>query len=94
MSRGGKRPGAGGKRKPPAQAPEGATMLQLLTMVATGQLDATAVQVRAAIAALRYGADDDKEAEVEKATSRLYAPSKVPLMLVVAKGKKDTEGSK
>lgn len=86
MSRGGKRPGAGGKRKPPAQAPEGATMLQFLVMVATGQLDATAVQVRAAIAALRFGADDDTKTDpVEDAAKGLYAPSSVPLRLVVSK---------
>ena len=59
-NRGGARPGAGRKRKPPVLivpagvdigAPE---VLRLLQDVALGRIDANSNQVRAAVAALRY----------------------------------------
>lgn len=53
---GGARPGAGRKPKPkPEPVPLGdRDMLQLLQDVALGRVDATALQVRAAIAAVQY----------------------------------------
>lgn len=54
---GGARPGAGRKKKQPdAPAPVEGTkdMLELLQDIALGKVDATTVQVRAAIAAVQY----------------------------------------
>lgn len=54
---GGARPGAGRKAKPKPPAvmvPTETDMLELLQKVALGHIDATTVQVRAAIAAVQY----------------------------------------
>lgn len=93
---GGARPGAGRK---PAEKPETPVlpemdMLAMLQKVALGQVDATALQVRAAIAAVQYthtkrGDGGKKEAQDEaakKVASRFS--SAPPPKLVAAGGKK------
>lgn len=72
---GGARPGAGRKPKPkPEPVPLGdRDMLQLLQDVALGRVDATALQVRAAIAAVQYthtkkGDGGKKEEAADKAS--------------------------
>lgn len=98
---GGARPGAGRPRKTPAveqqKAPtpvEATDMLDMLKKVALGQVEATALQVRAAIAAVQYthikaGDGGKKEAQqeaAEKVASR-FAPAPPP-RLVASGGKK------
>ncbi len=73
---GGPRPGAGRKPKPkpaPVVITEAGDMLELLQKVALGHLDATSLQVRAAIAAVQYthtkrgdGGKRDEEADRAK----------------------------
>lgn len=76
---GGARPGAGRKPKAapvcvPVEA-EGRDMLQLLQDVALGRIEASTIQVRAAIAAVQYthtkradgGKKEEKQAAAEKA---------------------------
>lgn len=98
---GGARPGAGRPRKTPAveqqKAPtpvKAKDMLDLLQQVALGKVDATPLQVRAAIAAVQYthvkaGDGGKKEAQqeaAEKVASR-FAPAPPP-RLVASGGKK------
>lgn len=90
---GGARAGAGRPRKPKdetAKAPppliEADDMLDLLQKVALGQVEATALQVRAAIAAVQYthpkkaegGKKGERSAAAKKASSGKYAPSAAP----------------
>lgn len=90
---GGARPGAGRPRKkqddtPKAPPPQikAEDMLDLLQKVALGQVEATALQVRAAIAAVQYThpkkAEGGKKAErsvaAKKASSGKYAPGAAP----------------
>ena len=98
---GGARPGAGRPRKTPAVEQQSAPipvkatdMLDMLQQVALGQVDATPLQVRAAIAAVQYthvkaGEGGKKEAQqeaAEKVASR-FAPAPPP-RLVASGGKK------
>lgn len=90
---GGARPGAG--RKPAQPVVHGEVdMLQLLQNVALGKTGATALQVRAAIAAVQYthtkkgdGGKKDEAADKAKkaASSGRFAASAPPLKLVNAK---------
>ena len=96
---GGSRPGAGRKSAPKrapvpvAVGPE-QDMLKLLQEIALGHIDATTIQVRAAIAAVQYthpkvgegGKKEAKQAAAEKVAGR-FAPA-VPPRLVAAGGKK------
>ncbi|RYF73964.1 MAG: hypothetical protein EOO22_07970 [Comamonadaceae bacterium] len=93
---GGARPGAGrkAKPKPPVVEVEGRDMLTLLQDVALGRVEATTVQVRAAIAAVQYThtkrADGGKKEEKQKAAesvAKRFAAS-APPKLVAAGGKK------
>lgn len=78
----------------PVEAPD-LDMLQLLKEIALGRLDATANQVRAAVAAVQYthtkkgdGGKKDEEAEkAKKAGAGKFAPA-APPKLVAAGGKK------
>lgn len=94
---GGARPGAGRPKKEEA-APEpiqADDMLDLLQMVALGRVEATALQVRAAIAAVQYthvkagdgGKKDAQKDAAKKAGAGRFA-SAVPPKLVVSGGKK------
>jgi phage terminase small subunit len=93
---GGARPGAGRKKKPvaPTVVIEGRNMLELLQDVALGRTEASAIQVRAAIAAVQYthakmgegGKKEQKDAEAKKVASR-FAPS-APPKLAAAGGKR------
>lgn len=94
---GGPRPGSGRKPKPagPAVIPiepqvdGGRDMLQLLQDVALGRLEATPLQVRAAIAAVQYthtkrhdGGKKEEEAEAAiKAGSGKFAPAAPPRLV-------------
>ncbi|MNY02627.1 hypothetical protein D3C86_1352070 [compost metagenome] len=95
---GGARSGAGRPRKkvddtPKAPPPliEADNMLDLLQKVALGQVEATALQVRAAIAAVQYthakkgegGKKGEKNAAARKASAGKYAPAAAPPRLVV-----------
>ncbi len=95
---GGARPGAGRKPKPKA-APvvvdgDGSDMLKLLQDIALGHVDASAVQVRAAIAAVQYthakvgegGKKEQRQEEAKKVAGRFAAAA--PPKLVAAGGKK------
>lgn len=102
---GGSRPGAGRKKKQAAHddckigAPvvvEGdVDMLQLLQDVALGRTEATALQVRAAIAAVQYthtkrsdgGKKEEREEMAKKAAGGKFSAS-APPKLVAAGGKK------
>lgn len=98
---GGARPGAGRPKKPKPEpvfieAPsDDGDMLNLLKSIALGHIDATQVQVRAAIAAVQYThvkkADGGKKEEVadaaKKAASGKFAAALAP-RLVAAGGKK------
>ena len=76
---GGARPGAGRKAKAVAETvvreSEGCDMLKLLQDVALGRIEASPIQVRAAIAAVQYthtkradgGKKEEKQAAAEKA---------------------------
>lgn len=97
---GGARPGAGRKPKPkcPAVLPiepqvetpgEPVDMLRLLQDVALGRLEATPLQVRAAIAAVQYthtkrhdGGKRDEDAEkAKKAGAGKFAPAAPPRLV-------------
>lgn len=89
---GGARLGAGRKPKPktPTTLIEGGTdMLTLLQDVALGRIEASTIQVRAAIAAVQYthtkkgdgGKKEEQAGKAAKAASK-FAPSKAPLKLV------------
>ena len=92
MPRGGARAGAG--RKPaPKPAPvtiAGRDMLQMLQAVALGEVEASALQVRAAIAAVQYthtkrgdGGTKDAQAEAAaKVAAGKFKPAATPLKLV------------
>lgn len=74
VNSGGARPGAGRKPKPkpPTVPTTERDMLKLLQDIATGQIEATTIQVRAAIAAVQYthtkrGDGGKKEADADKA---------------------------
>jgi phage terminase small subunit len=95
---GGARPGAGRKPKenPPVVPVEGGKdMLQLLQEVALGHIEATAIQVRAAIAAVQYthmkkgdgGKKDEAADKAKKAAGGKFAPVAAP-RLAAAHGKK------
>ncbi|PNG29072.1 hypothetical protein A1395_28085 [Pseudomonas protegens] len=68
-------------------------MLSLLTKIALGQLDASPIQVRAAIAAVQYThvkkADGGKKDEVQKAAEQVAGKfsRQAPPKLVAANGK-------
>lgn len=99
--RGGARPGAGRKPKPkpapivvaPAdvipEAPAG-DMLTLLQKVALGHIDATPLQVRAAIAAVQYthtkrhdgGKKEEAAERAERAAAGKFGARPAPLKLV------------
>lgn len=97
---GGARPGAGRKPKPKEPAPEpvliagDCDMLELLQRVALGLVEATPIQVRAAIAAVQYthvkkgegGKKDAKDAAAKEAGQGRFAPASGP-RLVVNNGK-------
>jgi phage terminase small subunit len=91
--RGGARPGAGRPRKPPPPVVEGDDMLAMLQRVALGLIDATPLQVRAAIAAVQYthtkrhdgGKKEEREEKAKKAAEGRFAP-KAPPKLVVNNG--------
>ena len=86
---GGKRQGAGRPRKAALPIAE-RDMLQLLTDIALGRVQATALQVRAAIAAIQYthakiGESGKKQARLnaaQKANSGRFAPAPLPLQLI------------
>lgn len=93
---GGARPGAG---RPPKPQPEpvlmpAMDMLSLLQEIALGRTEATAIQVRAAIAAVQYthakkgdgGKKEAKQEAAEKVSKRFQ--SAAPPKLVAAGGKK------
>lgn len=94
---GGARPGAGRPRKlKPEIVPQGdVDMLQMLQNVALGKTEATALQVRAAIAAVQYthtkmadgGKKEAKAAAAKTAGAGRFA-SAAPPKLVAAGGKK------
>lgn len=94
---GGARAGAGRKPKPPPeiiQIPE-TDMLSLLKDIALGRVEASPIQVRAAIAAVQYThmkkGDGGKKEEVADAAKKVaggkFAPT-APPKLVAAGGKK------
>ena len=95
MPRGGARPGAGRKPGPKAEpvkieVAEAGDMLELLQKVALGHLDATPLQVRAAIAAVQYthtkrhdGGKRDEEAErAKKVAGGKFGAAPPPLRAV------------
>jgi len=89
---GGARAGAGRPRKKPDEATKpppliaADNMLDLLQKVALGQVEATALQVRAAIAAVQYthakkgegGKKGEKDAAAKKASAGKFAPGAAP----------------
>jgi phage terminase small subunit len=88
---GGVRPGAGRKPnpKPVPVKVEGRDMLQLLQDIATGVIDATPTQVRAAVAAVQYThtkrADGGKKEETQdkaKTAASKFGARPAPLKLV------------
>ncbi len=90
---GGVRAGAGRKpapKPPPVVQPDGTDMLTLLQNVALGRTDATALQVRAAVAAVQYthtkrhdGGKKDEQAEAaKKAAGGKFRAAAAPLKLV------------
>lgn len=92
---GGARVGAGrkSKPKPPAQPPTKISerdMLQLLQDVALGRVEATNLQVRAAIAAVQYthakrgegGKRDDQADRSKRAASGKFASAPPPKLVV------------
>ena len=80
------------ERAVPVEAPE-MDMLSLLTRIALGQLDASPIQVRAAIAAVQYthvkkaegGKKDGKQKAAEEAAGKFNRQA--PPKLVAANGK-------
>lgn len=98
--RGGARPGAGRPRKHPVESTEpvlieAEDMLDLLQKIALGQVEATALQVRAAIAAVQYthtrtrdgGKKEAQKKEAQKASGR-FAVSEPPRLVAVGGGRK------
>lgn len=96
---GGARPNSGGKRdgagrkpnpKPEPVVIQGSDMLEMLQGVALGLIDATPLQVRAAIAAVQYThvkkGDGGKKEAKEKAASEAgrgkFAPASAPRLVV------------
>lgn len=97
---GGARPGAGRKKKAPAtessKAPvqiDDCDMLKLLQDVALGRVQASTIQVRAAIAAVQYthtkrgdgGKKEEVAGKAKTAGQGKFKPSPTPLKLVGAK---------
>lgn len=96
---GGKRPGAGRKPNPkPVTVPvvtplpeSGQDMLKFLQAVALGHVEATTVQVRAAIAAVQYthtkrgdgGKKEDVEEKAKKAAGGKFAAAAPPKLAAV-----------
>ena len=89
---GGARPGAGRKKKEKPQTVEipECDMLTMLQNVALGKVEATALQVRAAIAAVQYthikkgdGGKKDEQADKAKAAGKGKFSSAAPPKLVV-----------
>lgn len=89
---GGARPGAGRKPKPKPEIvpiPE-CDMLKLLQDVALGRVEATSIQVRAAIAAVQYthtkrgdgGKKEEAEDRAKKASVGKFGARPAPLKLV------------
>jgi len=89
---GGARPGAGRPPKAPDSSSAGSEdMLQLLKDIATGKIDATATQVKAAIAAVAYthakvgeGGKKDQRADKAKQASQGKFASAAPPRLVIS----------
>jgi len=96
---GGARPGAGRKRKAPDVTAKtspvpysGRDVLRFLLDVALGHVDATSLQVRAAIAAVQYthtrksdgGKKDEAAEKAKKASTGRFAPRQPPLKLIEA----------
>lgn len=92
VNSGGARPGAG---RPPKAAPElveipERDMLTLLQDVALGRVEASVIQVRAAIAAVQYthakkgegGKKEEKENAAKTAGRGKFAPAAAPLRVV------------
>ena len=90
---GGARPGAGRKPAPrpePIPVTGDGDMLSLLQSVALGLVDATPLQVRAAIAAVQYthakkgegGKKDEQADRAKRAAGGKFAPAAPPLKLV------------
>lgn len=96
---GGARPGAGRKPKAVAETvvidSEGCDMLKLLQDVALGRIEASQIQVRAAIAAVQYthtkradgGKKEERDDAAKKAGAGKFSAS-APPKLVAAGGKK------
>ena len=89
---GGARPGAGRKPNPKPQPVPVAEddMLALLVSIARGQVDATPLQVRAAIAAVQYthtkrgdgGKKDEQAEKAKKAATGKFASAAPPKLIV------------
>ena len=93
---GGARPGAGRKPKPKPKQPavavaqDGKDMLELLQDIALGKIEASAVQVRAAIAAVQYthtkrcdgGKKEERHGAAKEASGGRFAPSTPPKLVV------------
>lgn len=96
MNAGGARAGAGRKAKAkespplPPPIPDDLDMLQMLQAVALGRVEATTIQVRAAIAAVQYthtkrgdGGKKDEQADKAKAAGKgKFAPTAPPKLVV------------
>ena len=92
---GGARPGAGRPKKPKEPTPQISErdMLQLLQDIALGRMEATNIQVRAAIAAVQYthakknpeGKKQAAEEAAKAAAKGRFASSPPPLQLVSPK---------
>ncbi|WP_321920052.1 hypothetical protein [Paraburkholderia tropica] len=89
---GGARPGAGRpKKSKPAPAPlDERDMLQLLQDIALGRVDATPIQVRAAVAAVQYthhkkgeGGKKDEQADAARKAANKFASMPPPARLIV-----------
>lgn len=93
---GGARPGAGRKPKPkpdPVPLPD-TDMLSLLQDIALGRVDASPIQVRAAIAAVQYthakkgeGGKKEAQADAAKKVASKFATAEPP-RLIASGGKK------
>ena len=89
---GGARPGAGRKPKPKPETAKvpAKDMLEMLQQVALGKVEATPLQVRAAIAAVQYthpkagnsGKKAGRKKEADGASAGRFAPAPPPLRLV------------
>lgn len=88
---GGARPGAGRPKKPPEKnilIKGDGDMLKMLQDVALGRINASALQVRAAIAAVQYthakkgeGIKDEKQEAAKKASAGRFAPAAPPKLI-------------